>query len=86
MGQTISVTLPVPLVEQLQRTADLRGVSRSRLAGNILMNWQETQKEGIVTKANKCKNLEYGDCRIYKNACTLTQEEAVNCDGYFSKE
>ena len=44
MGKTISITLPLPLVNELQRVADIKGISRSRLASNILLHWQEEQE------------------------------------------
>ena len=62
MGKTISITLPVPLVEKLQEKADIKGVSRSRFISNLLLGWQEKQEEkDEVNLGVKGTNNEFTD-------------------------
>ena len=89
MGKTISVTLPEPLVDDLQTSADKVGVSRSRFIGNLLLKWQDSLTlKPVAENSNDClqKNKQ-GDCRKYNAPCLVTtKEQAVTCPDYIGKE
>jgi hypothetical protein len=95
MGKTISVTIPTPLVEDLQKSADIVGISRSRFISNLLLKWQEKNKTGgeeteeIVydTPPNNCPNREGdGFCTAFDLICNAKQTDAETCSGFPGKE
>lgn len=93
MGKTISITIPLPLVEELQGAANKVGISRSRFISNLLLKWQdkknnptnEQKNEQTIfeTKPHDCVNREDdGFCILFEYVCNTTQEEANTCSGY----
>lgn len=91
-GKSISVTLPKPLVEDLQKGANKVGISRSRFVSNLLLKWQETNKnlgdhEGQETPPNDCTNRDDdGFCIAFEHICNAKQKDAEPCSGYTNKE
>lgn len=93
-SQTISVTIPVILKDDLQKAADKIGISRSRFICNLLLQWQEIKNNPpIVTtleqtnfepKVNECPNRDDGDgtCSVFDHVCNAPQSEARTCVGY----
>ena len=43
MSKTISITIPDQLEEELQKEADVKGISRSRHIGSVLLDRQAEQ-------------------------------------------
>ena len=84
MGKTISVTIPTPLVEKLQKAANTVGISRSRFISNLLLKWDET--ETINNPINDCVNRrKNGICKTFDLNCQAPQQEAMSCAGYDPK-
>ena len=90
-GKSISITLPKPLVDDIEKGARKVGISRSRFISNLLLKWQEGNKklniqDQISTKnrpPNKCENRENtGFCSLYDQRCEILQKEARSCVGY----
>ena len=90
MGKIISVTIPLPLVDELQREADIVGISRSRFISNILLKWQEdkkvkeSQEQSVKEQApNNCPNrADDGFCEAFDIICSAPQKEAETCSGF----
>ncbi len=93
-GRSISVTLPIPLVDDLQKGADKVGISRSRFISNILLKWQEgttleqnLDHAGQESPPNDCGNREDdGFCRNFEQICNAEQKGADTCAGYGGKK
>ena len=99
MGKTISVTIPEPLEELLQRESKKAGMSRSRFICNILLKWEEKMKQprrlpteipknmDMDTIPNDCPNRESdGFCVIFDLVCNAPQMAANTCVGYPRKD
>lgn len=89
MGKTISITIPLPLVKELQEAANTIGISRSRFISNLLLKWQDKKNNPtneptvLETKPHDCANREKdGFCIAFEHVCNTTQKEADTCTGY----
>jgi metal-responsive CopG/Arc/MetJ family transcriptional regulator len=92
-GKSISITIPIPLVEDLQEEANKIGISRSRFISNLLLKWQEkkntpNQEQTVFdTKPNTCSNREDdGFCVSFEHICNANQKEAETCVGYVEQK
>lgn len=91
-GKSISITIPIPLVDQLQDAANMIGISRSRFITNLLLKWQERQQGFIAGELEQtifesvpsdCPNREEGGfCKKFDLVCNAPQNEASTCMGY----
>lgn len=82
MSITVSVTLPDRLERDLQREADVIGISRSRYISNLLLDWQARTNK----LTNKCDHQENRFCDFFQRDCILNQAEALDCVGYSCEE
>ena len=74
---TISITIPNQLEDDLQKEADLKGISRSRHIGNILLERQENKEP-----PNDCDFNSNGQYKKYNTPCVADQTNAETCEGY----
>lgn len=81
MSKTISITIPEQLENELQKDADILGISRSRFVCNILLEWQRKTR----TLLNDCGNQSDGFCSEFGISCKAPQSEAETCSDYHKK-
>lgn len=80
-GKTISVTLPLPLVDDLQNEADKIGISRSRYISNLLLKWQKGIQLGtFLTNGCEYKRHEDDICMKTGFSCKAPLSEVFTCD------
>jgi len=77
-SKTISITIPLQLEEDLKKEAAKLGISRSRLIGNLLLDWQKDKRVII----NDCRNQREGWCIEFGTVCQAPQSEAETCSDY----
>ena len=81
-SKTISITIPVQLEEELVKEAARLGISRSRFIGNLLLDWQKTEKNNT----NNCAHQSNDWCAFFNIECKAPQTEAETCVGFYAKE
>ena len=77
-SKTISISIPEQLEEDLKKSSEELGISRSRFICNILLEWQREKEKPI----NDCFHQVDGWCREFNIACTAPQSEAETCSDY----
>ena len=89
-GKTFSITVPLPLFEQLEQEAKEQGISRSKRVYNILQKYysQPLQLESPDKLIKRCaRESEHGICSFYEVECpiknALTQR---SCDQFEDPE
>jgi len=91
-GNTISITIPQPLVEELQEASNKVGISRSRFISNLLLKWQDTKNQIVIqdTKIGSPNDCSLRDpidgvCKSEGHICQAPQSEALTCALYIGK-
>ncbi len=87
MSKVISVTIPGPCVDDLQKAADKVGISRSRFISNVLLKWQTEQSLTKYVGSDYCIfREEEGTCKHEGSICDAPLSEAVTCEIFIANK